>query len=71
MVSAQIGPVTATMEALAAAIGAGILLGGFLAGSAGMMLRWPRVKAEAWTLVGGNIGGSVALLAILVELRMR
>lgn len=38
MALAQIGPVTNAMEALATAVGAGMLLGGFLAGVVGAVL---------------------------------
>jgi hypothetical protein len=36
------GPLTTAMESAAAAVAAGMLLGGFLAGLVGLVRRWPR-----------------------------
>ena len=40
MALGQIGPATVVAEALATAVGAGILLGGFLVGSIGVVVGW-------------------------------
>jgi hypothetical protein len=71
MAFAQVGPLTGSIEALATAIGAGSLLGGFAIGSVGTVLGWPRAKLEKWALPSGHAGGVFAVLLGSVDLAMR
>lgn len=68
---AEIGLITMVMEASATAIGAGVLLGGFLAGSVGSVRGWPRRLLDRRVLVFGYAGGAVGVLALLVDLVVR
>jgi hypothetical protein len=71
MALAQIGPATGFMEALATAIGAGMVIGGFLAGIVGMGLGWHKPKLDRSTLAGGYAGGGFAVLLLIIDLGMR
>jgi hypothetical protein len=62
---AQIGPLTATVEAFATAVGAGILLGSFVFGVGRIFFRQPRQVRENRVLMDGYAGGlSTVVLAI-------
>lgn len=61
---AEIGPLTPVMEALAAAIGAGMLLGGFGTGSVGTVYGWNRPKLDKHVLAGGYVGGALRLFLL-------
>jgi len=63
----QIGFFTTVIEALATAVGAGILLGGFLAGSVGSVAGMPRHRLDARVLSVGYAGGVVGLGAVLLD----
>jgi hypothetical protein len=70
MALAQIGPATGFMEALATAVGAGMVLSGFLVGGMATAFRWPKPTLEEWALAGGSVGGGVAVLLVLIDLTM-
>jgi hypothetical protein len=71
MALGAIGPSTAGIELLATAVGAGILLGGFLAGLFGSALGWPHDLRAERVLVIGYGGGAVGVLAVLFDLFFR
>jgi hypothetical protein len=48
MAFGEIGFFTGAIEALAAAVGGGMLLGGFVAGSGGCMAGLPRPLIDRW-----------------------
>ena len=54
---AVIGPLTSASEAMATAVGAGILLGSFVGGAVGMVFGVPRVKLSDRVLTDGYFGG--------------
>jgi hypothetical protein len=64
---AVIGPLTSASEALATAVGAGILLGSFIAGAVGMVLGVPRIKLSERVLTDGYFGGILAVLAVALD----
>ena len=64
---AQIGPLTNLMEATAAAVAAGMLLGGFLTGVIGVAKAWPRRQLDHLVLRFGYLGGVGAILVILAD----
>jgi hypothetical protein len=68
MALAQVGPLTATFEAFAAAIGAGIVLGGFVGGVSGLVAKWGVQEFERKTLHAGYLGGVAGALAVLADL---
>jgi len=65
---AALGPLSAAIEALAATVGAGVLLGGFIAGSA---LRILRRRDDELVADIGFACGWAALAAALFDLMMR
>lgn len=67
MVTAGIGFLTTVTEALASAVGAGMLLGGFVVGCAGVAVGWARPKFDDEVLFGGYFGGVVAALLALID----
>jgi len=71
MALGRIGFFTTAIEALATAVGAGILLGGFLAGSIGMVAGWSRPLRDERTIFVGYVGGMAAVLFVLVDLALR
>jgi hypothetical protein len=68
---AQVGPFTAVFEALAAAVGAGIVLGGFALGIYRLTTKHPREELEARVLMDGYAGGLVGVLVTLIDLVVR
>lgn len=68
---AQIGPLTALLEALAAAVGAGIVLGSFAAGTYRLVVRRPRSEIEARVLPDGYSGGVVGAFVVCLDLILR
>lgn len=68
---AQIGPLTAVFEGLAAAVGAGIVLGGFALGIYRLATRHPREELEARVLMDGYAGGLLGVLIALIDLVVR
>lgn len=68
---AATGPVTTFVEAVAASVGAGMLLGGFLAGLIGLASDWDARDRER-VLVGlSSLGGLMMTLGLLVETTVR
>jgi hypothetical protein len=67
MALAEVGFLTMVTEALATAVGAGMLLGGFAAGCAGVVFGWNRPKLDEEVLAGGYIGGTFAVFLALVD----
>jgi hypothetical protein len=66
---AEIGPFTSLMESAAAAIAAGMLLGGFVAGLTALIRReLPRQRFDWIVLQGGYGGGAGAILATLADI---
>jgi len=66
-----IGFFTNATEVLAAAVGAGILLGGFLAGSVGIFKGVPRIRRDELAVSFGYFGGIAAVLLMLFDLALR
>ena len=56
-------------EAVATAIGAGILIGTFWAATVGLVKGRTRKSVEGDSLLFGYIGALVAVLALIVEIR--
>ena len=71
MTLAQIGPLTAALEALATTVGAGALLGAFAMGAIGLIARWPRKELEERAPWDGCVGGGVGLLLAVLDLVTR
>jgi hypothetical protein len=71
MAFAQIGFLTALMESAATAVGAGIVLGGFLTGVVGLVAGWPRPKFDARVLVYGYFGGFAGSVAMFADITFR
>jgi hypothetical protein len=67
----EIGFLTSVTEALAAAVGAGMLLGGFSAGSAGVVFGWGRSELDRRVLMCGYVGGIVAVLLAAIDIGWR
>lgn len=62
---AAAGPITASVEAAAASVGAGMVLGGFLAGLLGSVLGWRgSVRDEAMVITSSIVGLVVAILLV-------
>ncbi|HEX8689038.1 MAG TPA: hypothetical protein VF729_02220 [Solirubrobacterales bacterium] len=68
---ARVGPLTTLIEGGAAAVGAGILLGGFATGLVGLVLAWPRRKFEWQVLKGGYAGGAAGALLMIADITFR
>jgi hypothetical protein len=65
---AAAGPATALLEATAAAIGSGMVIGGFLAGLvAGLLLRRRGAELDHPVLMCGYVGGIMGLLALTTD----
>jgi hypothetical protein len=71
MALAGIGALTGLAEAAATAIGAGMLLGGFIAGSIGTARRRERMRRDQDVLAAGYLGGYIAAGLALVDLVAR
>jgi uncharacterized membrane protein HdeD (DUF308 family) len=68
---AQIGPITTIFEGLATAVGAGILLGGFVLGLSRFWASRSRRELENNVLLDGYLGGIAGVAAVLLDLFMR
>jgi len=55
------GPGTRLLAALAASIGFGLVIGGFLAGATSFASTRSQKLAERWSLIGSYLGGFFAL----------
>jgi len=71
MALAQIGLFTGVLEALAAAVGAGMVIGGFLAGLYGLLAGWNRHDLRAEALDAGYVGGAAGAIAAVIDLFVR
>jgi hypothetical protein len=71
MALAQIGPITTFFEGLATAVGAGILLGGFVLGLSRFWANRSRRELENNVLLDGYLGGIAGAGAVLLDLLMR
>jgi hypothetical protein len=71
MALGQIGLFTTVVEALATALGAGILLGGFVVGSIGIVAGWPRPLLDERVLAFGYLGGIVGAALAFIDLILR
>jgi hypothetical protein len=67
-VLASTGPFTATLEAIATAVGSGALAGGFGLGVVGSARGRSRQASEAMALTGGNVGGLVGLALLGIDI---
>jgi hypothetical protein len=68
---AEIGPLTELMESAAAAVGAGMLLGGFGAGAVGLIVGWPKPRFDGRVVRYGYGGGLVAVGMMLADITFR
>jgi hypothetical protein len=64
---ARLGPISGALESAATAVGAGVLLGGFVAGSLGSIARRPRPQLDNFILDCGYVGGGVASFVVVIE----
>lgn len=64
---AQVGPLTSLLESVATAVGAGMLLGGFLTGLVGLIRGWPRGQFDAQVLMYGYTGGVGGIAIMLID----
>jgi hypothetical protein len=71
MVLAQIGFLTDALEAFATAVGAGMLIGGFIVGLYGLFAGWKRRDIQAEALDAGYFGGAIGVLVVLMDLSIR
>lgn len=71
MAFAQVGPLTAVFETLAAAVGAGALLGSFAMGTVGVVLGWSRQELADRALTDGYAGGVAGVFVTLIDLAVR
>jgi hypothetical protein len=62
------GPLTDAFEGLAAAIGAGVVVGSFVGGITSSVSRRLRRNSEKWTVIGGYFGGGLALMALATDI---
>ncbi|HKT83731.1 MAG TPA: hypothetical protein VJQ84_07820 [Solirubrobacterales bacterium] len=53
---------------LAASIGSGLVVGGFVGGAS--ILAWTRSRtaSEKWALIGGYLGGFAALISLAIDI---
>jgi hypothetical protein len=68
---AQIGPLTAGVEALATAVGAGVVLGSFAMGIGRVLAGQPRWMLEDYVLTDGLLGGLFGLTITLIDAIIR
>ena len=71
MVIALTGPLTSLMETAAAAVGAGMLLGAFVTGIAGLVGGWPKPEFEAQVLRNGYAGGVAGSAIMFADITLR
>jgi predicted GNAT superfamily acetyltransferase len=71
MVLGRIGLFTTAVETLATAVGGGIVLGGFLAGSVGMVAGWTSTLRDQRILLTGYCGGMAGVVLVLIDLAVR
>jgi len=71
MALAQIGLLTAVIEAAATAVGAGVVLSSVAVGVWGLAVGKPMVEIEAWALKGGYFGGGFGAVLALADAALR
>jgi hypothetical protein len=71
MAFASIGLLTAGLEAVATAVGSGLLLGSFTIGTGRLLLGFPRSALESHALTDGYCGGFLSICLILIDLGFR
>jgi inner membrane protein involved in colicin E2 resistance len=64
---AATGPVTTFVESAAASVGAGMLLGGFLAGLFGVLFGWERSRRDEAVVVAGSLAGLAMAAGVTME----
>ena len=69
--SAGFGPVTSTGEMVATSVGAGILLGGFVAAVVGIVRRRDVRDMESVVTNAGSFGGVMMAVAVTAEVIFR
>jgi hypothetical protein len=55
-------------EALAASIGSGLVVGGFVGGASSFAWTRSPVESEKWALIGGYVGALVALASLGIDI---
>jgi len=65
---ASAGPLTGAFEELATSIGAGAVVGSFVAGICAFASSRSRERLERWPVTGGYVGGGLALLLLVVDI---
>jgi hypothetical protein len=65
------GPGTSVLAALAASIGFGLVIGGFLGGAVSFAATRSQRLSERWSLIGGYLGGFCALAVRAIDIVMR
>lgn len=68
---AQIGPLTTMLEAVAASVGAGIVLGSVSIGATRLARGWARQRIERRALTDGYMGGMVGAIAAVIDIVLR
>jgi hypothetical protein len=71
MALAQIGPLTTMFEAAAAAVGAGVVLGGVALGIGRLAVGWSRQRIERRALTDSYLGGIVGAAVAIIDLILR
>ena len=71
MAFAQIGPATRLLEALATAVGAGVLLGGVFMGMAGIAAGWSSEDLARRSLRDGYLGSLGGIACVAIDLLLR
>jgi hypothetical protein len=61
------GPAMSVLTACAAAVGAGVVLGGFVVGVVSLLLGWPARELDREVRDGGHVGGLVALALLCID----
>jgi hypothetical protein len=59
---------TGVFEALAASIGSGLVVGGFIGGAGSFAWTRSRPMSEKWALLGSYVGGLAALISLAVDI---
>lgn len=71
MLLAQIGPLTTMLEAFAAAVGAGAVIGSVAVGIRGFWARRSIPDIELQALSGGYVGGAGGAVLVLLDVVIR
>jgi hypothetical protein len=71
MALAQIGMLTGALEAVATAVGSGLLIGSFTIGTGRFLLGYSRSVLETHALTDGYSGGLLSICLILIDLGFR